>query len=138
PAGGAMKRRARLRPRGTQVRPGDAPSAPAPDDDRRGPCWELGGGLADQTCNAIDSPEGPSVAPVWLADQGGNAIGSPEAPRDAQGMQVGDGGMLIAAGVAAGMARGGADHGRALRALRTARARRLAIALGLARAARPG
>jgi hypothetical protein len=48
-----------------------------------------------------------------------------------------EGGIAVDPAVAAGVARVVSDHGRALRALRTARARRLAIALGMVRAARP-
>lgn len=114
-----MKRRARLRPRGTLVRPDDAPAAPARDDDRH------------------TDPRSAHTIDVGLADRARNAIDSPEA-RIAHGLLVGDGGISVAAGVAASVARAAVDHGRALRALRTARARRLAIALGLARAARPG
>jgi len=115
-----MKRRARLRPRGTLVRPDDAPAGPARDDDRH------------------TDPRSAHTMDVWPADQACDAIDSPEAARNAHGSLVGDDGISVAAGVAAGVARAAADHGRALRALRTARARRLAIALGLARAARPG
>jgi hypothetical protein len=115
-----MKRRARLRPRGTLVRPDDPPAAPARDDDRH------------------TDPRSAHTMDGWLVDRARNAIDSPEAARIADGLLVGDGGLSVAAGVAASVARAAVDHGRALRALRTARARRLAIALGLARAARPG
>lgn len=107
-----MKRRARLRPRGT-LRRDDALPGPERDDDRRGE----------------------------LDREFGTAIDSPQAGHTLRGLHVGDGGIavdaVVAAGVA-GVARVATDHGRELRALRTARARRLAIALGLARGARPG
>ena len=125
-----MKRRARLRPRGTLVRPDDAPAAPARDDDRRGH-------LRSELRAGDDSPEAAGTVDVWLADQACDA----GTPRIAHGLLLGDGGISVGAGVAASVARAAGDHGRALRALRalrTARARRLAIALGLARTARSG
>jgi hypothetical protein len=149
-----MKRRARLRPRGTLVVGSDLHWSPGLDDDSRS---------SGERPLEVDGHPGDGRLPAQLDSQGSDGIhrfdkvgsdgrwaaqldspSSDDAIRSnghgggERWLVLGrEGGIAVDPAVAAGVARMPADRGRVLRALRTARARRLAIALGMARAARP-
>jgi hypothetical protein len=113
-----MKRRARLRPRGASASGGD-------------PQWVLE--ALDDLLHRRD--DGGVVLAAERPRQVGVGVGL---DRDGSGdRRLGlGGGIAVDRAVTAGVARVPTDHRRELRALRTARARRLAIALGLVRAVR--
>ena len=123
-----MKRHARLRPRGIASLDGAAQRQTRPDDE------------SEQAARGASYDPHPAAAELaCVVDQRGVRAGCVTSSAPIDPVAVGGASSAVDPATAAYVARSAGrapDHRRELRALRTARARRLAIALALARGAR--